>query len=316
MAIHQNARLLPRARAEVAEKILKGVSARSVAAEFRVSERTVRKWKFRFQREGFPGLQDRSSCPRHSPFRTTQQIQERIAQLRRQRFTGTQIAQETGISRATVFRVLKRLGLSRLSALEPAAPVQRYEHDSPGDLIHLDIKKLARFAQTGHRITGDRTQNSRGAGWEFLHVCIDDHSRVAQSGLFSDERSASAVAFLQSVVSRYRALGVRVTRVLTDNGSCYRRSRQFRAACKSLGLRHIFTRPYTPRTNGKAERFIQTALREWAYATAFNTSDERAEQLPRWLHRYNWHRPHGSLSGQVPVSRLGLNRNNLLRLHI
>lgn len=314
MDIHQNARLLPRARAELAEKILKGARVSSVAGEFRVSERTARKWKIRFQKEGFSGLQDRSSRPRCSPNRTTRQNEEHIGQLRRQRFNGAQIARETGVSRATVFRVLKRLGLSRLSALEPAAPAQRYEHASPGDLIHLDIKKLARFVQAGHRITGDRTQNSRGAGWEFLHVCIDDYSRVAQSGLFSDERSDSAVAFLRSVVSRYRALGVRVTRVLTDNGSCYR-SRQFRAACRSLGLKHIFTRPYTPRTNGKAERFIQTALREWAYATAFNTSDERAEQLLRWLHRYNWHRPHGSLSGQVPVSRLGLNRNNLSRLH-
>jgi transposase InsO family protein len=314
MDIHQNARLLPRARAELAEKILQGVPVRCVAAEFRVSERTARKWKIRFQREGFSGLQDRSSRPGYSPFRTTQQSQERIAQLRRQRFTGAQIARETGVSRATVFRVLKRLGLSRLSRLEPAAPIQRYEYAAPGDLIHLDIKKLARFEQTGHRITGDRTRSTPGAGWEFLHVSIDDHSRVALTGLFADERSDSAVTFLQSVVARYRALGVQVSRVLTDNGSCYR-SRQFRSACRQLGLKHIFTRPYTPRTNGKAERFIQTALREWAYASAFNTSAERADHLPRWLHRYNWHRPHSSLSGQVPVSRLGLSRNNLLRLH-
>jgi transposase InsO family protein len=314
MDIHQNARLLPRARAALAEKILKGKPVRAVAAEFGVSERTARKWMIRFQREGFSGLRDRSSRPRQSPFRTPRQIQERIEQLRRQRFTGAQIARETGVSRATVFRVLKRLGLSRLSRLEPAAPIQRYEHAAPGDLIHLDIKKLARFARTGHRITGDRTRSTPGAGWEFLHVSIDDYSRVALTGLFADERSASAVTFLQSVVARYRALGVRVSRVLTDNGSCYR-SRQFRSECRRLGLKHIFTRPYTPRTNGKAERFIQTALREWAYATAFNTSAERADQLPHWLHRYNWHRPHGSLSGQVPVSRLGLSRNNLLRLH-
>jgi transposase InsO family protein len=185
---------------------------------------------------------------------------------------------------------------------------------APGDLIHLDIKKLARFARTGHRMTGDRTRSTPGAGGEFLHVSIDDYSRVALSGLFADERSVSAVRFLRSVVTRYRALGMRVSRVLTDNGSCYR-SRQFRTACRSLGLKHIFTRPYTPRTNGKAERFIQTALREWAYATAYNTSAERADQLPLWLHRYNWHRPHGSLSGQVSVTRLGLTRNSLLRLH-
>lgn len=315
MDIHQNARLLPRMRAALAEEILRGRPVGAVAAGYGVSERTARKWLIRFQREGVFGMRDRSSRPRHSPRRTTPETEQRVDQLRRQRFTGAQIARETGLGRATVFRVLKRLGLNRLSRLEPAVPVQRYEHAAPGDLIHLDIKKLARFRQTGHRITSDRTQKTPRAGWEFLHISIDDYSRVALTGLFADERSVSATAFLQSVVSRYRALGMRVSRVLTDNGACYR-SRQFRAACQRLKLRHIFTRPYTPRTNGKAERFIQTALREWAYATAYNTSDERADQLPHWLHRYNWHRPHASLSGQVPVSRLGLSRNNLLRLHI
>jgi transposase InsO family protein len=314
MDIHQNARLLPRARAALAEEILKGRPIRAVAAGYRVSERTARKWLIRFQREGVSGMWDRSSRPRHSPLRTSRDAEQRVEQLRRQRFTGAQIARESGLSRATVFRILKRLGLNRLSRLEPALPVQRYEHAAPGDLIHLDIKKLARFAQTGHRITGDRTRSTPGAGWEFLHVSIDDYSRVALTDLLADERSVSAVKFLKAVVARYRALGVQVARVLTDNGSCYR-SRTFRIACRRLGLKHIFTRPYTPRTNGKAERFIQTALREWAYATAYNTSAERADQLPRWLHRYNWHRPHGSLSGQVPVSRLPLSPNNLLRLH-
>jgi transposase InsO family protein len=312
--IHQNARLLPRMRAAMAQEILNGRPVRAVAAGYRVSERTARKWLIRFQREGVCGMPDRSSRPWRSPSRTSAEREQRVEQLRRQRFTGAQIARDTGLSRATVFRVLKRLGLNRLSRLEPAAPPERYEHPAPGDLIHLDIKKLARFQQTGHRITGDRTRSTPGAGWEFLHVSIDDHSRVALSGLFADERSGSATAFLPSVVARYRALGVRVSRVLTDNGSCYR-SYQFRAACRSLGLKHIFTRPYTPRTHGKAERFIQTALREWAYSTAYNTSAERADQLPHWLHRYNWHPPHGSLSGQGPVSRLGLNRNNLSRLH-
>jgi len=314
MDIHQNARLLPRARAALAEEILRGRPVRAVAAGYRVSERTARKWLIRFQREGVSGMRDRSSRPRHSPLRTAPDVEQRVEQLRRQRFTGAQIARETGLSRATVFRTLRRRGLNRLSRLEPAVPVQRYEYAAPGELIHLDIKKLARFAQTGHRITGDRTHSTPGAGWEFLHVSIDDYSRVALTGLFADERSVSAVKFLKSVVSRYRALGVPVSRVLTDNGSCYR-SRKFRATCRRLGLKHIFTRPYTPRTNGKAERFIQTALREWAYATAYNTSAERAAQLPHWLHRYNWHRPHGSLSGQVPVSRLGLSPNNLLSLH-
>lgn len=180
--------------------------------------------------------------------------------------------------------------------------------------MHLDIKKLARFAQPGHRVTGDRKRNTPGAGWEFLHVAIDDHSRIAFSDLFGDERSQSAVAFLKVVVARYGAFGVTIRRVLTDNGACYR-SGKFRRACRLLGVKQIFTKPYTPRTNGNAERFIQTALREWAYPVAYDSSSQRAEFLPRWLHRYNWHRPHGGLQGSVPVSRVPLSRNNLLRLH-
>lgn len=315
MDIHQNARLLPRARAALVEQIVSGRAVRAAAAEFHVTERTARKWLARYRAEGAEGLQDRSSRPRRCPRQTPAEQERQVEQLRRQRLTGAQIAQQTGLSRATVFRILGRVGLSRLSQIEPPPPVQRYEHAAPGDLLHLDIKKLARFAQPGHRVTGDRTQNTPRAGWEFLHVAIDDHSRLAFSDLFGDERSQSAVAFLKAVVARYRLLGVSVRRILTDNGACYR-SRVFRHACRRLGLKHIFTRPYTPRTNGKAERFIQTALREWAYAASYTTSVQRAEHLPRWLHRYNWHRPHGSLQGSVPVSRLSLSRNNLLRLHI
>ena len=183
-------------------------------------------------------------------------------------------------------------------------------------MIHIDIKKLGRFSRVGHRITGERSGQSRtrGVGWEFVHVCIDDNSRVAFVQILPDERKTSAVAFLEAAVDYYARLGITVERVMTDNGSCYR-SKTFAKACKRLGLRHIRTRPYTPKTNGKAERFIQTALREWAYAQAYQNSSQRAQELPQWLHRYNWHRPHGSLKAYTPISRLGLSEDNLLRLH-
>jgi transposase InsO family protein len=244
-----------------------------------------------------------------------QQVEEEVERLRRLRWTCDRIAHATGLSKATISRILRRLGLNRLKALEPAPPVQRYEHESPGDLLHLDIKKLARIGVVGHRITGDRRQRAPGVGWEFLHVAVDDHSRIAFSQMQPDERGTSAVAFLFSAVKYYARLGVRIYRILTDNGSCYR-SAEFRAACRTLGIRQKFTRPYTPRTNGKAERFIQTALTEWAYAFAYQNSAQRLSELPFWIHLYNWHRPHSSLDTQPPVSRLGKSRNNLLRLHI
>ena len=226
------------------------------------------------------------------------------------------IAKEVGVSPATVSRVLRRAGLSRLKDIEPAEPVRRYEREHPGEMIHIDIKKLGRFERVGHRITGDRTgpSSSRGFGWEFVHVCIDDASRIAFSQILPDERKQSAVAFLKAAVAYYASLGVAIARVMTDNGACYR-SKSFARACRELGLRHIRTRPYTPKTNGKAERFIQTALREWAYAIAYPTSNHRAQELPIWLHRYNWHRPHASLKSKTPISRLGLTEDNLLRLH-
>ena len=213
-------------------------------------------------------------------------------------------------------RVLKRLGLNRLSALEPAEPVRRYERERPGELIHIDIKKLGKFDRIGHRITGKQTgtATSRGSGWEFVHVCIDDASRIAFTQIKPDERKRSATAFLKAAVAYYASLAVTVERVMTDNGSCYR-SFAFRRACTRLKLKHIRTKPYTPKTNGKAERFIQTALREWAYAQAYPNSACRAAELPFWLHRYNWHRPHAGIDDKVPISRLGLPENNLLRLH-
>jgi transposase InsO family protein len=318
MNIHKNARLTPHSRAELVRRVLvEGQAPMAVASAMGVTGKTVGKWVARFAAEGPAGLVDRSSRP-HCLYRPTPEATaERIEALRRQRWTGKQIAQETGVSPATVGRVLQRLGLSRIKDLEPATPIIRYERKTPGEMIHIDIKKLGRFDRVGHRITGDRTgqSNSRGIGWEFVHVCIDDASRIAFSQIMPDEKKESATAFLKAALAYYQSLGITVARVMTDNGSCYR-AFDFRGACRDLGLKHIRTKPYTPKTNGKAERFIQTALREWAYAQAYPTSQRRAEELPFWLHRYNWHRPHGGIKSQTPISRLGLSEDNLLRLHI
>jgi transposase InsO family protein len=270
----------------------------------------------RYRREGLAGLQDRSSRP-HGLYRPTPQtVVVQVEALRRQRYTGKQIAAELGLSPATVSRILQRLGLNRIGSLEPAAVVRRYERERPGELIHIDIKKLGRFNKVGHRITGDRRgqSNSRGVGWEFVHVAIDDHSRIAFAKVMASEKKRSATAFLKATIAYYENLGVKVERVMTDNGSCYK-SFAFRRLCKRLGLRHIRTKPYTPRTNGKAERFIQTSLREWAYAQAYQNSCQRKALLPSWLHRYNWHRPHAGIDDTTPISRLGLPQDNLLRLH-
>jgi transposase InsO family protein len=246
---------------------------------------------------------------------------KRIIALRRERWTGKHIARETGVSPATVSRVLKRAGLSRLKDLEPAEPVRRYERKAPGEMIHIDIKKLGRFERKGHRITGDRRGQSAprgrkqgGYGWEYVHVAIDDHSRLSFSQIHLNEKAVSAVRHLKATVAWYRKLGVTVERVMTDNGSCYK-SHAFAKACRDLKIKHIRTKPYTPKTNGKAERFIQTALREWAYARAYETSDQRAADLPLWTHLYNWHRPHGGIKDQTPISRLGMKPDNLLRHH-
>jgi transposase InsO family protein len=320
MNVHKNARLTPRGRERIVRLVESGQRPKAVAQAVGVCPRTVRKWVDRYRREGLAGLHDRSSRPRRLHRPTPQAVAERVAALRRQRRTGKQIAAEVGVSPATVSRILRRLGLNKLAALEPAEPVRRYERDHPGELIHIDIKKLGRFEQIGHRITGDRSrQSSRrgdgwGAGWEFVHVCIDDASRVAFVQILPDEKKDSAAAFLTAAVAYYESLGVKVARVMTDNGPCYQ-SFAFRDACDRLGLKHIRTKPYTPRTNGKAERFIQTCLREWAYATAYPNSNQRGAELPYWLHRYNWHRPHGGLKSKTPISRLGLSEDNLLRLH-
>ena len=315
MDIHKNARLTPHSRGELVRRVLvERQTPKAVATAFGVCLKTVRKWIERFQAEGEAGLRDRSSRPHRLRSPTPKESVERIEILRRERRPASHIAKEVGVSPATVSRVLKRLGLNKLKALDPPAPVRRYERDTPGELIHIDIKKLGRFETVGHRITGVRSERTRHAGWEFVHVCIDDASRIAYSQIKPDEKKRSAVAFLKAAVAYYKSLGVTVARVMTDNGSCYR-AKAFARACRQLKLKHIRTRPYTPKTNGKAERFIQTALREWAYARAYPTSDHRAKELPIWLHRYNWHRPHGSLKSKPPISRLGLAEDNLLRLH-
>jgi transposase InsO family protein len=317
MDTHKNARLTPKGREEMVRAVVDGGMFRTAAARrFNTSPKTVAKWVDRFRAEGVDGLHDRSSRPLSSPDQTPPATCATVETLRRQRYTGKQIAAELGISQATVSRILRRLGLNKLSALEPAEPVRRYERERPGEMIHIDVKKLGRFNNIGHRITGDRKgqSNSRGVGWEYVHVCIDDASRIACAKVMPSEKKGSAIAFLNVAIAYYESLGVKVERVMTDNGSCYK-SFAFRRTCKRLGLRHIRTKPYTPRTNGKAERFIQTSLREWAYAQAYQNSRERKAELPSWLHRYNWHRPHTGIDGKTPISRLGLTENNVLRLH-
>ena len=317
MNVHKNARLTPIGRERIARQVESGQRPAAIGAAIGVCARTVRKWADRYRREGLAGLCDRSSRPHRLYRPTPQAVVEQVEALRRQRRTGKQIAAELDISPATVSRILKRLGLNRISALELIEPARRYVRAKPGEMIHIDIKKLGRFNKVGHRITGDRTgqSNNRGVGWEFVHVAIDDHSRIAFAKIMPSEKKQSATAFLKAALAYYESLGIKVERVMTDNGSCYK-SFAFRRLCKRLGLRHIRTKPYTPKTNGKAERFIQTSLREWAYARAYRNSRQRRDQLPMWLHRYNWHRPHAGIDDKVPISRLGLPENNLLRLHI
>jgi len=320
MNVHKNARLTPRGRERIVHQVQSGQTPKAVSEAAGVCPRTVRKWLVRYRREGVAGLADRSSRPHRLYRPTPQAIVEQVETLRRRRRTGRQIAAELRISPATVSRILKRLGLNRIGALEPAAPIHRYERAKPGEMIHIDIKKLGRIDGIGHRITGDRRGQSnrrargKGLGWEFVHVAIDDNSRIAFAKVMANEKKRSATAFLKAALAYYESLGVKVERVMTDNGSCYK-SFAFRRACKRFGLKHIRTKPYTPKTNGKAERFIQTCLREWAYAQAYHHSRQRTGELPYWLHRYNWHRPHAGIGAKTPISRLGLTEDNLLRLH-
>jgi len=314
MDIHKNARSCPASRELLVSRVLRqGWSVAEAAEAAGLSKRTAYKWLQRYKAEGLSGLTDRSSCPRGQPRRTPESQERRIVALRRQRMTGAEIAFRLQMPRSTVARVLKRTGLARLQALEPPEPVRRYEKKHPGDLLHLDIKKLGRIRGVGHRITGNRRDTSPGAGWEYVHVCIDDHSRVSYVEVLPDERQGTATGFLERAVAWYAGQGIQVQRILTDNGNCYR-SHSFAAACHRLAVHHSFTRPYRPQTNGKAERLIQTLLREWAYRFAYRSSRQRRLRLARYQHFYNWHRQHTSLSRRAPASRLPA-VNNLMRIH-
>jgi len=268
-----------------------------------VSCRTGWRWIARWREGGTAALGDRRSTPHRMPRRTAPGRVARIERLRRQRRTAAAIAAALGMPRSTVAAVLRRLGLQRLSQLEPRPPIHRYEHEHPGDLLHLDTKKLGRIRGIGHRIHGDRRRRQRGSGWEFTHAAIDDHSRLAYVEVRPDEQGLTAADFLRRTVRHYRQRGVRIRAVLTDNGGCYL-SKAFAAACAELGIGHRFTRPYRPRTNGKAERFIQTLLREWAYARPYRTSNQRTRALEPWLRYYNTQRPHTALGYRPPLSRI------------
>ena len=313
---HKNARLTPHGRALLVRRVLEeGLRPIEAAQAMGVSSRTAYKWLRRYREEGLAGLQNRASRPRSCPHQTSAQRIDQVIKRRRQRQSYRQIALGLNLGQSTVARILKRAGLNRLAYLDPPKPANRYEHAAPGDLLHLDIKKLGRFRRPGHRVTGDRRNTPKnGPGWEYVHIAIDDHSRVAISSIHADETAISACKALIHALRYYKTLGIRFSRVLTDNGSAYR-SKRFARLCQRLGLRHLRTKPYHPRTNGKAERFIQTALREWAYACAYPTSEHRAKQLLDWLHQYNWHRPHASLDYQPPISRVPLSENNLVALH-
>ena len=316
MDYHHHARLTVPSRERLAQKVLEGrLSLREAGAECGLSRQSVGKWVRRYREQGRDGLEDRSSRPRRLRKPTPPEVVARVEALRRQRWTGVRIAQDTGLSRATVSRILVRLKLNKIKMLEPLAPVARYERACPGDLLHIDIKKLARIKKPGHRLTGNPQDETRGAGREFLYVAIDDHSRMAYVAMMPDEKAVSAADFLHQAVYYFRRHRIRVRRVMTDNGPCFCSDR-FRDTCQRFRIRHLRTRIYTPKTNGKAERFIQTAIREWAYACLYQNSDERNQHLIPWIHDYNWHRPHTSLNGKPPISRAGLDDNNLLRHHI
>jgi transposase InsO family protein len=315
MDYHHHARLTIYRREQLARSVLEGrLGLCQAALEYGLSRQSAAKWVRRYRQAGPEALQDRSSRPKRSPRSTPSELVARVEALRRERWTGVRIAQATGISRASVSRILVRLKLNKAKMLQPQIPILRYEHPVPGDLIHIDIKKLARIHKPGHRLTGNPQDETRGAGWEFLYVAVDDHSRMAFVAMMPDEKASSASRFLRDAAAYFRRHNIQIRGVMTDNGPCFV-SDLFKATCKALLIRHIRTRIYTPRTNGKAERFIQTAIREWAYARLYQTSQERNSQLEPWIHQYNWHRPHASLGQSPPISRSGLDVNNLLRHH-
>jgi transposase InsO family protein len=319
MKLHGNARLTPRGRLLLVQRVCdQHVSLQTAALSAGVSTRTASKWVARYRREGELGLLDRSSAPHRVPGRTAEARVVTIAALRRLRMTAAEIAEVLGMALSTVSAVLLRIGLGKRSRLEPPEPPNRYERQRPGELIHIDVKKLGRIDKVGHRITG--TYESRNArhhwakrrliGWEYVHVCVDDATRLAYVEVLDDEKGHTAAAFLRRAVAFYSSYGITVERVMTDNGSAYI-SIVHALACRSLGLRHLRIRPYRPRTNGKAERFIRTMLAGWAYGAIYGSSTERTRALAGWLDHYNRRRPHGSLNRQPPLSRLAQLRNNV-----
>jgi len=312
MKLHANAPLGPKGRAVMVRRVLtEGRSLAEAAEAAGVSERTAGKWVRRYRIEGEAGLLDRSSTPREIHNATAEDRVQAIAALRRLRLTGPEIAELLEMATSTVSAVLKRIGLGKLSRLEPAEPIRRYEKQRPGELVHIDVKKLGRISGgAGHRVLGNGCRSSqlpssrRGrAGYECVHVCVDDCTRLAYVEVLADEKAQTAIGFLKRAVAFYRSHGVAVERLMTDNGSAYR-SAVHALACRRLGIRHIRTRPYRPQTNGKAERFIRTMLREWAYAAVFGSSAERAGALSGWLERYNFRRRHGALGHRPPIARL------------
>jgi transposase InsO family protein len=310
MNIHKNARLTPQGRLLMVLRIAnEGWRVADAAAAAGLSRRRAYHWLARYRAGGEIALEDRSSTPARYRDPEPNPRDGEIERLRRQRLTGDRIGRQLGLPRSTVGAVLRRLGLGRLKALDPPVPVVRYQRERPGELIHLDTKKLGRIAGVGHRITGQHSGmvKNRGIGWEVLHVCIDDASRLAYTELLPDEKKESAIAFLDRALAWFERLGVAVERVMTDNGSAYR-SHAFRGRLREAGIKHIRTRPYTPRTNGKAERFIQTSLREWAYARAYQSSAERGQAMHPWIIDYNHTRPHSALGGKPPLEKL----NNVL----
>lgn len=304
MNVHKNARLTPSGRGLLVQRIEGGWSARQAAAAAGVSVRTAYRWLQRY-RLGDRQLLDRSSAPHHCPHRLAAEVIAGIEQLRRQRQSGPVIAQALNLARSSVGLVLRRIGLNRLDRLEPRPSVIRYERERPGELVHIDIKTLGRFKRAGHRVTGARIEHNRGRGigWEHLHVAVDDASRLAYTEVLPSLGKEDAVAFLGRALGWFKRLGVTVERVMTDNGSAYS-SRLFAQTTQAAGVRHIRTRPYRPQTNGKAERFIQTMLREWAYAQPYQTSEHRKQAIGPWTDAYNLQRPHSGIGGKTPFQRL------------
>ena len=312
MKLHANARTCPHSRALAMRRIeRKGWTLSEAAEAAGISVRTISKWRRRYLDEGEQGLNDRSSAPQRIPHRTPEERVQVISALRRERLTGWEIADKPGTPHSTVSTILTRIGLGRLSRLEPPEPANRYQRERPGELVHIDVKKLGKIGRPGHRVNGDRRTRSRGIGWEYVHVAIDDATRLVYVEVLADEKAVTAVGFLRRSVAHFGDYGIRVERVMTDNGPCYR-AIVHALACRALAIRHLRTRPYRPRTNGKAERFIRTMLGGWAYGAVYQTSAQRQRALPAWIDYYNRRRPHGSLSRQAPIERLHSLRNNLV----